>query len=234
VLNIPTNPKLWRNLWLAVAVAIILASAACSNQPKDQASNPPAGKPVNAANASKKPAPAQPPAASAKPTQAVKAADASVKPASAQPPTAPAKVTQSAQLVTVPKGTAITATVGQTLATDKNHPGDSFVARLATPVKVDGKVVIPKGAQVTGRVVTVKKHELKVALASVKLHGKSYDLATNSLRPSDKVQAKSTAKDSAAAQDNSSKDKKDKDATLPVQSQLTFKLAKPVTVPAKS
>jgi glucose/arabinose dehydrogenase len=222
VLNSRTNPKLWRNLWLAVAVAIILASAACSNQPADQASNPPASKPVKATDASKKPAPAQPPAAPVKVTQPQ------------QPPAAPTKVTYPAQLVTVPKGTAITATVAQTLATDKNHPGDSFVARLATAVKVDGKVVIPKGAQVTGRVVTVKKHELKVALASVKLHGKSYDLATNSLRPSDKVQAKSTAKVSAAAQDNSSKNKKDKDATLPVQTQLTFKLAKPVTVPAKS
>jgi hypothetical protein len=137
------------------------------------------------------------------------------------------------QLVTVPKGTAITATVAQTLATDKSHPGDSFAARLSTPVTVDGKVVIPKGAQVTGRVVTVKKHELKVALASLKLNGKSYDLATNSLRPSDKIQAKTNAKDTAAAKDKTSKDKKDKDATLHAQTQLTFKLSKPVTVPVK-
>ena len=144
--------------------------------------------------------------------------------------TKPAQSTQPPQLITVPKGTAITATVGKTLASTKAHAGDSFAARLSTPVKVDGKVVIPKGAEVTGKVVTVKKHELKVALASVKLRGKSYDLATNSLRPSDKVQVKNAK---ASAADKSSTDKKDKDATLRAQTQLKFKLSKSVTVPVK-
>jgi len=90
----------------------------------------------------------------------------------------------------VPKGTAITATLGQTLASDQNHPGDSFDARLSMPVEIDGKVVIPKGARISGRVVKIKKRELKVALASVVVRGKSYDLETNSIRPSDKSQAK--------------------------------------------
>ena len=59
----------------------------------------------------------------------------------------------------------------QTLASDKNHKGDAFVASLSSPVKVDGKTVLPAGAHITGKVVTVKKHELKVALASVVIHG---------------------------------------------------------------
>lgn len=201
--NSQGNSNVCRRLWLAGVVAGLFVAASCSNQSANQATNQPASEPADTA---KKP-------------HAVKSASAS------------SKVAQPPQLITVPKGTAITATVGQTLASDKNHPGDSFAARLSTPVTVDGKVVIPKGAHVTGRVVTVKKRELKVALASVVLHGKSYDLATNSIRPSDKSQAKSNAKDSAAAQDKKSKD--NKNATLRAQTQLTFKLTKSVTVPVK-
>ena len=199
------TPKLWRNLCLAVAVAIFVAVASCSNQPTNQAT-------------------------SQTPKQtASRPANATAKAATPKVEAVSAKVTQPPQVITLPKGTAITATVGQTLASDKNHQGDSFAASLAAPVKLDGKTVLPKGAHITGRVVTVKKHELKVVLASVVVHGKSYDLATNSLRPSDKDQSKTTAKTSAAADQKQKKD----NSTLSAKTQLTFKLAKPVTVPAK-
>ena len=153
------------------------------------------------------------------------------KAAAPKPVSVPSKVnaTEPTQLVTVPKGTAITATLGETLATDQNHSGDSFDARLSMPVEIDGKVVIPKGAHISGRIVKIKKRELKVALASVVVHGKSYDLETNSIRPSDKNQAKGNTGSTSAAND-----KKDKNVTtLAAQTQLTFKLAKPITVPVK-
>jgi hypothetical protein len=149
------------------------------------------------------------------------------KPAVAAKPAAE-KAPQPTTMVTVPKGTAISATVGQTLATDKNKVGDTFAASLATPIEVEGKTVIPKGAKVTGRVVKVKKNELKVTLASVVIHGKSYDLETNSVAGS-----KNQAKDKAKAKDTD-KAKANKDVTLlNAKSQLTFKLAKPVTIPVK-
>lgn len=200
------NPKLWRYLCFVTAVVIFVVVSSCSNQPGNQASNQPAKQPAKAAAA--KPATTKPVAVSAKATQ-------------------PAQSAQPAKTITLPKGTSITATVGQTLASGKNHQGDSFAASLATPVKLDGKTVLPKGTHITGKVITVKKHELKVVLASVTVHGKSYHLATNSLRPSDKDQAKSSAKGKPASQakDNS---------VLSAKSQLTFKLAKPVTVPVKS
>jgi hypothetical protein len=129
-------------------------------------------------------------------------------------------------MVTVPKGTEISAAVGQTLATDKNKVGDTFAASLTSPIKVEGKTVIPKGAQVTGRIVKIKKNELKVTLASVVVHGKSYDLETNSVAGS-KNQAKNNAKDAEKAKTN-------KDVTvLAAHSKVTFKLAKPVTIPGK-
>jgi hypothetical protein len=74
---------------------------------------------------------------------------------------------------------------------------------------------------------------LKVQLASVVIHGKSYDLETNSLRPSDKIQAK-TSKNAASKSADKNADKQKKDnSTLSAKSQLTFKLSKPVSVAVK-
>jgi hypothetical protein len=199
------NSQVYRKLWLAAATAGLIAVAGCSNQLENEATNQPTNRTTGTAK----------------------------KPATAKPASISSKVTEPPQLVTMPKGMAITATVSQTLASDKNHPGDSFAASLSAPLQVDGKTVIPKGAHLTGRVVTVKKRELKVTLASIVLHGKSYDLETNSIRPPKKTAAKNndknSAKDSAAAKD---KDKKDI-TTLPAKTQLTFKLAKSVTVPVR-
>ena len=88
--------------------------------------------------------------------------------------------------------------------------------------------MLPKGAHITGKVVHVKKNELKVELASVTLHGKSYELETNSRRPSDKVKAKSSDKNA-----DKSKEKKTDNSILGARTELTFKLSKPVNVPAK-
>jgi len=201
-----------RKLLVALVGAALLAMGGCSSQPKTTTTNQPAkATPVKKATSVKKA-----PAAAPKP----KADPPKVVPVSA-------KATQpTGQVITVPKGTQLTATLDQTLASDKNHKGDSFVASLSSPLKVDGKTVLPKGAHITGKVVTVKKHELKVALASVVIHGKSYDLATNSLRPSDKVKT-------ASARSKEKANQKIDNSKLAVHSQLTFKLSKSVTVPVK-
>ena len=194
------NSQVHRNHWLALAAAAVLMAAGCSKTATDEANN------------TAKEAETAKPAAAAKPAVAVKAAAA-------------AKVPEPI-LVTVPKGTAISAATRQTLATDKNKVGDTFTASLTTPIQVEGKTVIPKGAQVTCRIVKVKKHELKVTLASVVIHGKSYALDTNSITEP-KSQAKNDAKDG-------DKPKANKDVTVvAAKSQWTFKLAKPVTIPVK-
>ncbi len=209
-----------RKLLLATAATGLIAFAGCSNQPETTATNQApkkANSPAKAASTPKK---------AAAPAPRPKAEPAKVVPVSA-------KATQPAgHVITMPKGTPITATVDQTLHSTKNHQGDTFAASLAAPVKVDGKTVLPKGAHITGKVVTVKKHELKVELASVVIHGKSYDLETNSLRPSDKVK---TASAKSSDKNDKNKDAKQKtdNSTLAAKTQLTFKLSKPVTVPAK-
>jgi hypothetical protein len=194
------HSQLHRKHWLALAAAAVLTAAGCSNAATDEASN------------TAKEAGTAKPAAAAKPAVAAKAAPAAKMP--------------EPILVTVPKGTEISAATRQTLATDKNKVGDTFTASLTTPIQVDGKTVIPKGTQVTCRIVKVKKHELKVTLASVLIHGKSYPLDTNSIS-GPKSQPKNDTKDS-------DKPKANKDVkVVTAKSQLTFKLAKPVTIPVK-
>jgi outer membrane murein-binding lipoprotein Lpp len=189
-----SNSRARRKVWLAVAASGFLTLAGCSSQAPKQSA---------VTEATKKAEPA-------KPVQPVKQAREA---APAKPLATPKKVTPAAVLVTVPKGTSISATVTQTLASNRNHAGDSFAASVSTPVKVGGKTVIPKGAHVTGRVLAAKKKgpaELTVALASVEIQGKSYALKTNSIDPSGK-----------------------KDITVPAASRLKFKLAKSVNIPVR-
>ena len=204
-----------RKVLIAAAAAAFLTVAGCSNQP-DQAQKQPgpakkaaAAKPAAAAKA----VPAKPAAtataktASAKPT--AKPVKASSKTPAAKPASASSKVAASANLVTVPKGTALSATLGTALASNKNKAGDSFTATLRSSVKVDGKTVIPKGAKLTGHVITAKKKapaELTVALSSVEIQGKSYPLHTEAVGQ----------------------------PTLAAQSHLKFKLAKSTKLPVKS
>ena len=193
------NSQVHRNLWLALAAAAVLTVASCSKTATDEANN------------------------TAKETGTAKPA---AKPAVAAKPAAAAKAAEPTTMITLPKGTAISAAARQTLATDKNKVGDTFAASLTEPIQVDGKTVIPKGAQVTCRIVKVKKHELKVTLASVVIQGKSYPLDSNSIA-GPKSQPKTDAK-------NADKAKANKDVTLlAAKSKLTFKLAKPATIPVK-
>ena len=191
------NSQAHRNLWLVLAAAAVLTVAGCSNEATNKASNKAGNKAVTTAK----------------------------KPDAAKPAVV-AKAAEPMTMITLPKGTAISAAARQTLATDKNKVGDTFAASLTEPIKVDGKTVIPKGTQVTCRIVKVRKNELKVTLASVVIHGKSYPLDTNSIT-GPKSQPKSNAK-------NTDKSKTNKDVTLlAAKSKLTFKLAKPATIPVK-
>jgi hypothetical protein len=231
------SSKRTHGLFLAVAAAACFTIAGCSNQAPNQATNqapaPPkkavaaksVAKPAAAKPAAKKPEPAKATTAKKQPAKAVAVSSKTIssKPASD-------KAAQPTTLVTVPKGTAIRATVGQALASNTNHSGDTFAAILSSSIKVDGKTVIPKGAHVTGRVVTAKKKsppELTVALASVEVNGKSYKLPTEPINRAPKTQAKNDSGDADAA-------KAEKDISLPAQTRLKFMLAKPVKIPVKS
>ena len=234
------NSQVLRKFSLVIAAAAFFTVAGCSNQATDQATNKTpapakkaaAGKPAAAKAAAAKPAAAKTAAAKPAAKKPETGKVVAVKGAPAKPVTVSSKVTQQTTLVTVPKGTTISAKVSDALASNKNHAGDTFAAILSSSIKVDGKTVIPKGTHITGRVVTAQKKgpaELTVALASVDLNGKSYKLATEPIAPSGKSPAKTNATES-----DSAKAKETKDITLAAERRLKFKLVKDVKIPVKS
>jgi hypothetical protein len=94
---------------------------------------------------------AQPPPVQAAPLPAPEAAPApsvlSPAAAEAQPPEP-----RGPHQVTIPAGTLITVRLADSLASNKNHPGDAFSATLDRPLVVDGFVIAERGARAEGRV----------------------------------------------------------------------------------
>jgi hypothetical protein len=87
----------------------------------------------------------------------------------------------------VPETTAIHVTLNQALASDQSRPGDQFEATVSEPVVIDGKTVVPRGAQAEGRVLDARhsgrlrgRARLQLALESVSVNGQSYGVHTTS------------------------------------------------------
>jgi hypothetical protein len=101
-------------------------------------------------------------------------------------PAVASRATPSEPLV-IPAKTPVRVTLDQALASNHSSPGDCFAATISEPVIVDGKVVIPQGARVQGRVLDahasgrlVGRARLQLALESVEVNGKSYEIRTDS------------------------------------------------------
>jgi len=91
--------------------------------------------------------------------------------------------------ITIPEGSPFEVTLDETLASNRNHAGDNFAASLSQPIVQDGKTIIPAGAHVAGRVVDAKDSgrlhvpaRLSVALSSVEVDGKSYEIDTGTIQ----------------------------------------------------
>jgi hypothetical protein len=88
--------------------------------------------------------------------------------------------------VTVPDGTALDVRLTETLSSELNEKGDTFLATLASPIMVDDRVVIPAGAGVQGRVVEARsagrfsgKPGLVIEVTRLAYNGESYELSSN-------------------------------------------------------
>lgn len=100
-----------------------------------------------------------------------------------------AKVFESSNPVTVPEGTVIAVTLDQTISSEDNRTGDEFDASVSSPIVVNGKTVIPKGARAWGRIVESKASgrlnnpaRLELTLTSIEVGGKRYDVDTSDTR----------------------------------------------------
>ncbi len=89
--------------------------------------------------------------------------------------------------VTIPEETAIHVTLDQGISSNQNRPGDHFEATISEPVILNDKTIIPQGTPVEGLVVDARpsghlmgRAHLQLALESMQLNGKSYDLKTSS------------------------------------------------------
>jgi len=100
----------------------------------------------------------------------------------------------------VPADTVITAVLDQTLSSKGSAAGDKFSATVQSPVEVEGKVAIPKGARVQGVVKDAKSAgrfkggaSLDLQLTSVTVGEKEYEIQTSSATMSSKGKGKRTA-----------------------------------------
>jgi hypothetical protein len=82
------------------------------------------------------------------------------------------------QPVTLPAGTAISATLVTAVATDKNHVGDAVTLRVTEPVRAGGVVVVPVGSIVHGTITHLRTagrmkgaSELTIRFTEVELAG---------------------------------------------------------------
>lgn len=88
--------------------------------------------------------------------------------------------------VTLAADTELDVRLISSLSSKTSKDGETFSASVDKAIEVDGKTIIPKGAEVTGKVTKAvpsgrlkQRAELWVTLTSVKVGGKSYDIATS-------------------------------------------------------
>ena len=102
--------------------------------------------------------------------------------------------------VTLPPGTAVTVCLSRAVGSKLSAKGDHFSAIVARPVEVDGKVVLPAGAEALGRVVEAvpqghfkRAAVLRLVLETVTLNEDSYDVQTSSVSRTQRGKGKRTA-----------------------------------------
>jgi len=102
--------------------------------------------------------------------------------------------------VVIPQGTAIVVRTGETLSSKSSQAGQSFSAKVAKPVEVDGKTVIEEGADAQGTVVDAKAMGhfkggalLHVRLTSVTINGHEQKIETSAAGSSLKGKGKRSA-----------------------------------------
>ena len=88
--------------------------------------------------------------------------------------------------ITVPYGTMLAVRLTETLSSDLNQPGDTFLASLAAPIVIGNKVIIPEGAGVKGKIVDARnagrfsrRSALVIEVTQLGYHGRTYELRSN-------------------------------------------------------
>jgi hypothetical protein len=111
------------------------------------------------------------------------------------------EVAKSSSSVTIPAGTRILVRTIDPIDSTKNRVGYRFQASLEQALFIDGKLAVPKGADVYGRLEGSKetgafagRSELKLTLTGVVVHGQTVPLVTGEYEISGKSKGGDTAK----------------------------------------
>jgi len=103
--------------------------------------------------------------------------------------------------LTIPAGATISVRMMASLDSKANHAGETFQATVDSPLTVDGKVVVPKGAEAIGRVTEVKasgrfkgRPLIAVELTALNFEGKSVAVQTSAYQAGGPSRTKQTAK----------------------------------------
>ena len=102
--------------------------------------------------------------------------------------------------VVVPAGTVLTIRLGQALGSKTSQVGTPFTGSVATPISIDGKMVIPAGSDITGTVREAKKAGrfkgaavLSLQVDSIVVNGHQYNVETESFDQTSTGKGKRTA-----------------------------------------
>ena len=95
--------------------------------------------------------------------------------------------TAQAASMTIPAGTTLSVRMTDSLDSKKNRTGETFRATVDAPLIVDGKTVVPKGAEAIGRITELQepghfkgRPYIAVELTALNFDGKSVTVRTSS------------------------------------------------------
>ncbi len=135
-----------------------------------------------------------------KPADQQSGQDASSSPSMAEAAKSAVKNAIEPKPLVVPADTVIAVVLDQTISSKTSKAGDRFSATIESPVEVEGKVAIPKGARAEGVVKEAKAAGrfkggalLVLKLTSVTVHGKDHEIQTSAAVTSSKGKGKRTA-----------------------------------------
>jgi septal ring-binding cell division protein DamX len=164
-----------------LAVCMVMCAAGCNKKQEAAQEAPGAGAAGAGSQATATPSPTNSPEGAATPEKAASEEKAS-KP------------------VVVPTGTVLTVRLGQAVGSKISNTGDTFTATLSEPVSVDGKTVIPSGAEASGTVTNAKPlgrfkggAALALRLDSITVHGVKHAARTTAVVESATGKGKRTA-----------------------------------------
>ena len=128
------------------------------------------------------------------------AGDANSSPSGSESATSAIKRVLEPKPLVVPADSVLTVVLDQTLSSKASKSGDKFSATLESPIEVEGKVAIPKGARAEGVVKDAKSAgrfkggaALSLELTSITVHGKDYEIQTSDAAMSSNGKGKRTA-----------------------------------------